>query len=81
MQMPYADRPSGSENLASGQRDAGERRRSDRIDLRSGADVEHWTKTLGVSAEQLAAIVKIAGDRAKDVQDYVKTQGPPTTSE
>ena len=59
----------------------GERRRSDRIDLNSGADVEHWTKTLGVSPEQLHAIVAIAGDRARDVEDYVRTQGRPTTPE
>jgi hypothetical protein len=61
--------------------DPAERRRSDRIDLRSSADVEHWTKTLGISAEQLHAIVAIAGDRARDVEDYVRTQGPPATSE
>jgi ribosomal protein S12 len=61
--------------------DASARRRSDRIDLSSGADVEHWTKTLGVSAEQLHAIVAITGDRAKDVEDYVRTQGRPTTPE
>jgi hypothetical protein len=60
---------------------SGERRRSDRIDLRSGSDVEHWTKTLGVSAEQLHAIVAITGDRARDVEDYVRTHGPPTTPE
>jgi hypothetical protein len=53
----------------------------DRIDLRSGRDVEHWTKELGVSAEQLAAMVAIVGDRASDVVDYLKTQGRPTTPE
>jgi len=68
--MPHANRP-----------DANGERRSDRIDLRSGADMDHWTKTLGVSAEQLHAIVAITGDRAKDVEDYVRTQGRPTTPE
>ena len=48
--MPHANRP-----------DANGERRSDRIDLRSGADMDHWTKTLGVSAEQLHAIVAITG--------------------
>ena len=67
--MPMSDPPD-----ANGQR-------RNRIDLRSGADVEHWTQTLGISPEQLHAIVAIAGDQAKDVEDYVRTQGRPTTPE
>lgn len=53
----------------------------ERIDLRSGPSVEHWTKQLGVSREQLAAVVAIAGDRPTDVADYLKEHGPPTTPE
>jgi hypothetical protein len=53
----------------------------ERIDLRSGPSVEHWTQQLGVSREQLAAIVAIAGDRAADVAAYLKENGPPTTPE
>jgi len=67
--MPMSDAPD-----ANGQR-------HNRIDLRSGADVEHWTKTLGISAEQLHAIVAITGDRARDVEDYLKNQGRPATPE
>ena len=60
------------------QREQGPR---ERIDLRDGADVDYWTQKLGVSREQLAAIVAIAGERAADVVDYLKTNGPPTTAE
>jgi hypothetical protein len=52
-----------------------------RIDLRDGADVERWTRELSVSREQLAAVVAIAGDRAADVADYLRQNGPPTTPE
>jgi hypothetical protein len=55
--------------------------KGDRIDLRSRADVDRWTQSLGVSAEQLAAMVAIVGDRPSDVADYLKTHGRPTTPE
>jgi hypothetical protein len=53
----------------------------ERIDLRDSADVDYWTSKLGISPEQLAAIVAIAGDRSDDVVDYLKTSGRPTTPE
>ncbi len=52
-----------------------------RIDLREGREVDYWTRKLGVSREELAKAVEIAGDRAHDVADYLAQQGPPATSE
>jgi len=54
---------------------------AERIDLRSGPSVEHWTESLGVSREELAAVVKIVGERPSDVADYLKQHGPPATTE
>jgi hypothetical protein len=52
-----------------------------RINLRDGADVDHWTRKLGVSAEELAKVVEVAGDRASDVEQYLAQEGRPATSE
>lgn len=53
----------------------------ERIDLRSGPSVDHWTRSLGVSREELAAVVAIVGERPSDVADYLEQHGPPATSE
>jgi hypothetical protein len=53
----------------------------ERIDLRSGPSVDHWTQTLGVSREELAAVVGIVGERPSDVADYLKQHGPPATTD
>jgi hypothetical protein len=52
-----------------------------RIDLRSGADVDYWTRKLSISAEQLAKVVELAGDRAGEVQAYLAQEGRPATTE
>jgi hypothetical protein len=58
-----------------------ERSPDSRIDLRSGPDVDYWTQKLGVSAEQLAKVVELAGDRAGEVQAYLAQEGRPATTE
>jgi hypothetical protein len=53
----------------------------ERIDMRKSADVDHWTRKLGVSREELAKAIESAGDRAQDVARYLAEHGPPATTE
>ena len=52
-----------------------------RIDLHESWEVDYWTRKLGVSREELAKAVEVAGDRAHDVADYLARYGTPATSE
>jgi hypothetical protein len=53
----------------------------ERIDMRKSADVDRWTRQLGVSREELAKVIESAGDRAQDVARYLAENGPPATTE
>ncbi|HWZ15135.1 MAG TPA: DUF3606 domain-containing protein [Mucilaginibacter sp.] len=44
----------------------------DRINIRENYEVEYWTKTLGISAEQLREAVKNAGTSADAVRQHLK---------
>ena len=43
----------------------------DRIDINDADEVRNWTKSLGVSKEELERAVSAAGDRADKVQEYL----------
>ena len=43
----------------------------DRIDLHDPDEVRNWTKSLGVSKEDLERAVRAAGDRADKVREYL----------
>jgi hypothetical protein len=43
----------------------------DRIDLSDEDEVRNWTKSLGVSKEELQRAVQAAGDRADKVREYL----------
>jgi hypothetical protein len=53
--------------------------RSERIDVRDGASLDRWAERLGVSREALVRVVEIAGDRAGEVADYLRSQGLPAS--
>ncbi|GAC1309663.1 MAG: hypothetical protein NVSMB24_25520 [Mucilaginibacter sp.] len=44
----------------------------DRINIHENYEVEYWTKTLGISAEQLREAVKSAGTSADSVRQHLK---------
>ncbi|MDB5130517.1 MAG: hypothetical protein JWR02_266 [Mucilaginibacter sp.] len=44
----------------------------DRINLHENYEVEYWTKTLGISAEELKEAVKNAGTSANAVKQHLK---------
>lgn len=44
----------------------------DRINIHENYEVEYWTKTLGISAEQLREAVKNAGTSADAVRQHLK---------
>jgi hypothetical protein len=44
----------------------------DRININENYEVEYWTKTLGISAEQLKNAVKTAGTSAEAVKEHLK---------
>jgi hypothetical protein len=52
-----------------------------RINMHQGWEVDYWTRKLGVSREELAKAIEIAGDRAHDVADYLADEGRPATTE
>ena len=41
----------------------------DRIDIHDPDEVRNWTKSLGVSKEELERAVRAAGDRAEKVRE------------
>jgi hypothetical protein len=43
----------------------------DRIDLNDEDEVRNWTRSLGVSKEELRNAVQAAGDRADKVREYL----------
>jgi hypothetical protein len=43
----------------------------DRIDMNDEDEVRNWTKSLGVSKEELSNAVQAAGDRADKVREYL----------
>jgi hypothetical protein len=43
----------------------------DRIDMNDPDEVRNWTKSLGVSKEELARAVQAAGDRADKVREFL----------
>ena len=44
----------------------------DRINIHENYEVEYWTKTLGVSAEELRKAVETAGTSADEVRKHLK---------
>jgi len=46
----------------------------DRIDINDADEVRNWTKSLGVSKEELQRAVQAAGDRADKVREYLRKQ-------
>jgi hypothetical protein len=44
----------------------------DRIDMNDPDEVRNWSKSLGVSREELQAAVQAAGDRAERVREYLR---------
>jgi hypothetical protein len=43
----------------------------DRIDMNDPDEIRNWTKSLGVSKEQLEQAVKAVGSHASKVKDYL----------
>ena len=43
----------------------------DRIDIHDADEVRNWTKSLGVSKEELERAVRAAGDRAEKVREFL----------
>ena len=43
----------------------------DRIDINDPDEVRNWTKSLGISKEELQQAVQAAGDRAEKVREYL----------
>jgi hypothetical protein len=52
----------------------------DRIDPERAEDLAYWVDTVGVSREALLKVIEIAGNRAEDVQAYIREQGLPGDS-
>lgn len=44
----------------------------DRIDIHDPDEVRNWTKSLGVTKEELERAVKAAGDRADKVREHLR---------
>jgi hypothetical protein len=51
------------------------------VDLTEGWQVDHFTRELGISREELAKAVEAAGPRLEDLREYLRRYGPPATSE
>jgi hypothetical protein len=47
----------------------------DRIDMSDPDEVRNWTKSLGVTKEELQKAVQAAGDRAEKVREYLGSRG------
>jgi hypothetical protein len=45
---------------------------SDRINMHEKYELEYWTKTMGISAEELKKAVEAAGTSADTVRKYLK---------
>jgi hypothetical protein len=50
---------------------------SQRIDINSSPDLDHWSQELGISRDELIKVVEITGDRSHDVADYLRIHGSP----
>jgi hypothetical protein len=44
----------------------------DRINIHENYEVEYWTKTLGISSEELRKAVEAAGTSAEAVKKHIK---------
>lgn len=53
----------------------------ERIDSASDADVERWARTLDASPQQIRDAVQAVGDRADDVELYLKGSRSTTNTE
>ncbi|HET9644781.1 MAG TPA: DUF3606 domain-containing protein [Burkholderiaceae bacterium] len=51
------------------------------IDINNSGDVEHWTRELSISREELAKVVELAGSQVDAVVEYVRQWGRPATTE
>jgi hypothetical protein len=51
------------------------------VDLTQGWQVDHFTRELGISREELAKAVEAAGPRLDELREYLRRYGPPATSE
>jgi len=51
------------------------------LDLREGWQVDHWTKKLGLSREELAKVVESTGNDVRAIEDYVRQWGRPATTD
>ena len=45
----------------------------DRIDIHDPDEVRNWTKSLGVTKEQLQQAVQAVGDRAEKVREHLRS--------
>jgi hypothetical protein len=54
---------------------------SQQIDIQSEQDLNQWSRKLDVSPEQLKEAVQAVGQRATDVEDYLKGSRATTNSE
>ena len=45
----------------------------DRIDMHDPDEVRNWTKSLGVSKEELQNAVQAVGDRAEKVREHLRS--------
>jgi hypothetical protein len=51
------------------------------VDLTQGWQVDHFTRELGISREELAKAVEAAGPGLDELREYLRRYGPPATSE
>lgn len=47
-----------------------------RIDLKQEGECRYWSRTLGVRPKELKAIVRLVGDRAEAVREYLQRSSP-----
>ena len=45
----------------------------DRIDIHDADEVRNWTKSLGVTKEELQKAVQAVGDRAEKVREHLRS--------
>ncbi|GAB3644849.1 DUF3606 domain-containing protein [Ramlibacter alkalitolerans] len=47
-----------------------------RINVHQDYELRDWSKSLGVTPEKLKEAVQAVGDRAENVREYLKKEGP-----
>ena len=50
------------------------------IDTNDSDALNSWSERLGISRDELLAVIDITGKRASDVADYVRNEGSPGNS-